>query len=570
MAMDCFNSLLLKLREVHERELDGWQMKVQELSNKKGCDTKRMEELYTKNQLMKEQQRILTENIKTLENRLRAGLCDRCTVTQEVAKRRQQELEASQMQSQQHITLLAAEMSSLKKENKRFREEIRILRAALEGHSDLSSSSSEVKPSSPPEFTPSSRPFSFISVGSSRSSARPAEGAISVKTEAEQRTEERGLTRQWRGPSRNHCDSFRPLTAASWRPEQHGPSRATDSRPQTTEGPEPRAPPPLALRNSSDLNPSRLVPQPSVPCRPQPIKTSLVPLTWPLSESTDWVSDPGSGLVIPHSPKSQPLCFPSLVQTGQQGRKLGFGSMWHKQSTLKPGPTEPTVLFRLQSLSENPKPQDQRETQRTERGSVDGPRETCEGPLDLSERRKSRPNQTSMDHSPLTSLGEERVHISPGRDLNLSAQRPEPSPVWPTSSATSSPGTPQKEEGEEEEEEEPDTDHSRTVVSEQKEQKEQREQREQKGQKEQKEQKEQNNKKVPVLTLSLRPVVVLETLDSALQKRDQSPDSKSPSPAAETGSSFNTPDQDEDNTSNQEAAQGLKRKRVETDRDSET
>lgn len=32
-------------------------------------DTKRMEELFTKNQQMKEQQRILTENIKTLENR---------------------------------------------------------------------------------------------------------------------------------------------------------------------------------------------------------------------------------------------------------------------------------------------------------------------------------------------------------------------------------------------------------------------------------------------------------------------------------------------------------------------
>lgn len=34
-------------------------------------DTKRMEELFTKNQQMKEQQRLLTENIKTLENRYR-------------------------------------------------------------------------------------------------------------------------------------------------------------------------------------------------------------------------------------------------------------------------------------------------------------------------------------------------------------------------------------------------------------------------------------------------------------------------------------------------------------------
>lgn len=39
-------------------------------------------------------------------SRLRAGLCDRCTVTQEVAKRKQHEFEASQMQSFQHISLL--------------------------------------------------------------------------------------------------------------------------------------------------------------------------------------------------------------------------------------------------------------------------------------------------------------------------------------------------------------------------------------------------------------------------------------------------------------------------------
>ncbi|XP_074538360.1 uncharacterized protein rbbp8l [Halichoeres trimaculatus] len=541
--MDCFNSLLLKLREVHEREVDGWQMKIQELSNKKGCDTKRMEELFTKNQQMKEQQRLLTDNIKTLENRLRAGLCDRCTVTQEVAKRRQQEFEASQIQSLQHVSLLAAEMNILKKENKKLREEIRSLRAALEGHSDLSSSSSEVKPSSPPNLSPSSRPISLISGVSSRSSTRPAEGGISVKTETEHRTEdsEREL-RQWRGPNRNHLESYRPLTAASWKPEQR--------RSQTAEGPDhrPLLPLPLKSSSSSDLNPSRCVPQPSVPCRPQPIKSSPVPLPWPLSESTDWVSAPGSGLVLPLSPKSQPLRFPSLVQTSQQGRKPGLGSLWHKQSAVKPAPREPTVLFRLKSLSESLKPQERRETQ-TQKGSADGPRETCEGPLDLSERGKSKPNQTSTDHSPLTPREEERVHSSPDLDPNLSAQRPEPSPVPPPSSSPSSPGNPQEEEG-------PDTDHSHTEGS---------------GQREPlNRQSEQNNKRVPVLTLSLRPVVVLETLNSALQKRDFSLDSKSSSPAAETGSSSDGLDEEEGSVSGQESVQSYKRKRMETDGDSET
>ncbi|KAM7404218.1 hypothetical protein PAMP_011585 [Pampus punctatissimus] len=36
ITMEGFNELLLKLREVHEREVDGWQAKVHELSNKKG------------------------------------------------------------------------------------------------------------------------------------------------------------------------------------------------------------------------------------------------------------------------------------------------------------------------------------------------------------------------------------------------------------------------------------------------------------------------------------------------------------------------------------------------------
>lgn len=44
--------------------------------------------------------------------RLRAGLCDRCTVTQEVAKKRQQEYEASQIQSLQHISMMGIQILS--------------------------------------------------------------------------------------------------------------------------------------------------------------------------------------------------------------------------------------------------------------------------------------------------------------------------------------------------------------------------------------------------------------------------------------------------------------------------
>ncbi|XP_060914442.1 RBBP8 N-terminal-like protein isoform X2 [Labrus mixtus] len=525
--MECFNSLLLKLKEVHEREVEGWQIKIQEMSSKKGCDTKRMEELFTKNQQMKEQQRLLTDNIKTLENRLRAGLCDRCTVTQEVAKRRQLEFESAQMQSLQHIALLAAEMNNLKKDNKSLREEIRSLRADR-GQNDLTSSSyTEVKPGSSPNLSPSS---AHVTLVRSRSSSQPAGGDLSVKTEMEQRAEETEV-RLWRGNNRNTFDSYRPLTSLTWRSDQQSVRRAGERRPQSVEAAEQRPPlPPQTLphKNSSsssssggDVTPSRHAVHPSVPCRPQPIRSSPVSLPWPLSESSDWVGGPGSGLVFPSSVKSPPLRFPNLIQSIQQGRKQVL------QSNLKL-PKEPTVLFRLRSLPEiHPKTQEEKKeppSPRAEGGSADGLREVLEGPLDLSERGRSRSNESSSDNS-------ERARCSP--DL-----KPDPAAAAPPPSSSSCPSPDQQQD------QDPPTDHIHLEATEHSEE----------------------EKKVPVLTLSLRPVV-LENLNSALHKQESSSHSKSSSPAAETGSSCDGQDEEE---SNQRCRRKRRCEETQTDRDSET
>lgn len=40
-------------------------------------------------------------------HRLRAGLCDRCTVTQELARKKQQEFESSLLQNLQHLFILS-------------------------------------------------------------------------------------------------------------------------------------------------------------------------------------------------------------------------------------------------------------------------------------------------------------------------------------------------------------------------------------------------------------------------------------------------------------------------------
>ncbi|XP_065817744.1 RBBP8 N-terminal-like protein isoform X2 [Labrus bergylta] len=522
--MECFNSLLLKLKEVHEREVEGWQIKIQEMSSKKGCDTKRMEELFTKNQQMKEQQRLLTDNIKTLENRLRAGLCDRCTVTQEVAKRRQLEFESAQMQSLQHIALLAAEMNNLKKDNKSLREEIRSLRA---DRGDLTSSScTEVKPGSSPDLSPSS---AHITLVCSRSSSQPAGGDVSVKTETEQQAEETEV-RLWRGNNRNTFDSYRPLTSLTLRSDQQSAWQAGERRPQCVEAAEQRPPLPsktLPHKNSSsssssgrEVTPSRHAVHPSVPCRLQPIRSSPVSLPWPLSESSDWVGGPGSGLVFPPFVKSPPVRFPNLIQSIQQGRKQVL------QSHLKL-PKEPTVLFRLRSPEIHPKTQEKKEppSPRAEGGSADRLREVLEGPLDLSERGRSRSNESSSDNS-------ERARCSP--DL-----KPDPAAAAPPPPSSSCPSPDQQQD------QAPPTDHIHLEATEHSEE----------------------EKKVPALTLSLRPVVVLENLNSALHKQESSSHSKSSSPAAETGSSCDGQDEEE---SNQRCRRKRRCEEMQTDRDSET
>ncbi|XP_078110392.1 uncharacterized protein rbbp8l isoform X3 [Sander vitreus] len=573
--MECFNNVLLKLREIHEREVEGWQGKIQELSNKKGCDTKRMEELFTKNQQMKEQQRLLIENIKTLENRLRAGLCDRCTVTQEVAKRRQMEFEASQIQSLQHIALLAGEMTNMKKENKRLRDELRNLRAALNrapsDHSSNRSTTPDVKPTSPPDYSPCSGPDALLAMATSRASNQPAGGNVALKTEANQRTEE-SVHRQLRGMNGSQFESYKPL---SWKTE-HNVTRGVERRAQSVEELDQRSfiPHQALLKNFSfstggEVTPSRHVLHSPVPCRPQPTKSSPATVNWPFSESSDLVNPAASAtsLVVQHSSKPNLLHFPKLIPTSQHtsSRSQVSGSPWHKQSTHQAPAKEPTVVFRLRSLIEQDvrdverqtKPQEKKDIPPLGTENVSGElREAFDGPLDLSDHGKSKSSQMPTDDSPLALQTGERVQRCPDKDGEANPHRPvsSPSPVVPPSGPSIPPVNQQEEESA--------SDHNHKVIKEQEQKEEANGKTDQCG----------NGKKVPVLTVSLRPVVALETMNSALQKSLLS-SGKSSSPAAEPRSSSDERDEDE-SVSGQENSQGCKRKRAsvetETDRDSET
>ncbi|KAM5245926.1 RBBP8 N-terminal-like protein [Ctenodactylus gundi] len=125
--MESFTELLNRLKDVHEKEVLGLQNKLLELNSERCRDAQRVEELFTKNHQLREQQKALKENLRVLENRLRAGLCDRCMVTQELARKRQLEFESSHLQSLQRICVLTNEMTRLKEENKVLKEEVKRL-----------------------------------------------------------------------------------------------------------------------------------------------------------------------------------------------------------------------------------------------------------------------------------------------------------------------------------------------------------------------------------------------------------------------------------------------------------
>nr|XP_057941524.1 RBBP8 N-terminal-like protein isoform X2 [Doryrhamphus excisus] len=492
-AMESFNELLVKLREVHERELEGWQMKVQELSNKKGCDTKRMEELFTRNQQMKEQQRLLTENIKTLENRLRAGLCDRCTVTQEVAKRRQQEFEVSQMQTLQHVTILGGENNNLKKENRRLRDEIGSLREALHN------TPLEAKTNISPDLSPSSGSVSHIATTTVSSHPdQPTDGNVARKTD--HRTDEhQSEFRQLRVMNSSHIPiSLSTYSLPTWKTE-HNATCARDRRSHIVETlDEPPIPPQTLLQKTSsppinaDMSPRRHPLKAPVPCRPQPIKSSPVPVPWVLPESSAWTSMVaaasvgGTNMMMHPYPKSSLPRFPNLVPTSPHTslpvpREHMYRSQWHKQIGFQSPAKEPTVVFRLKNLLEHmghstpAKSQEKKDNQSisAERVSSEGRRDLCDGPLDLSDRGKSKSGKTPPESQDGDSLDKDAI--------------PSPTSSLPTQEKVA----------------------NHKVI------KDQDQNEEANGKTEQ-----IHGKKVPALTISLRPVVVLETLNSALQTQD--------------------------------------------------
>ncbi|XP_019205640.1 uncharacterized protein rbbp8l isoform X5 [Oreochromis niloticus] len=469
-------------------------------------------------------------------------------------------------------------MNNLKKENKKLKDEIRNLKAALDkGHSDHSSNSStttEVKPNSSPALSPSSGILSLVNTTTSRASNKPADGNISVKPDVELKTEETE-GRQLRGINRSQFDALpmSALTLPSWKKE-HFVTRAGEKRIQNVEGLDQCSSMPTnsLLRRSSvsaagEVRPGRHVVHAPVARHPQAINSSSASLRWSLSESSDWITA-GTNPVVQTSPNLHSQHFHSLNPTRQQAspRRQVFSPPFPKQSNIQPPAREPTVVFRLTNLPEymesQTKPTEKTEKKenllpKVERVSEEGLKELNDGPLDLSDRGKSISSQVPKSDSSSALQDGTRVQKSPELEVNTNSSvdiaESSSSPIVIPSSSCATPGK-------QTEEQAPDKDPNHKQVDKEQDQKE-----EVNGKTD-----ESKGKKVPILTLSLRPaVVVLETLNPALQKQDSlSSNGKSSSATDEPETSSDEQDE-EDSRSGQESNQGSKRKRasVETDAD---
>ncbi|XP_077208725.1 DNA endonuclease RBBP8 [Paroedura picta] len=131
-AADCFKELWSKLKECHDKEVKELQLKISKLKKERCLDAERLEEFYTKNQQLREQQKSLYDTITVLEDRLRAGLCDRCAVTEEHMKKKQQEFENIRQQNLKLITELMNERNNLQDENKKISEQLQQMQQKIE------------------------------------------------------------------------------------------------------------------------------------------------------------------------------------------------------------------------------------------------------------------------------------------------------------------------------------------------------------------------------------------------------------------------------------------------------
>ncbi|KAM6900460.1 DNA endonuclease RBBP8 [Xenentodon cancila] len=162
---DLFAELWRRLGDCHQNTVQELEAKVSKLKKDRCLDAQRLEVFYNRNQQLKEENKTLQDTISHLEERLRAGECQRCAVLEE-------NLKSSRSQNQQLISKLSefrpaasidhlpedtfcsvaeGERNSLEDENGRLQAELRKLKASRLELKELSSPEQEegIIPDSP-------------------------------------------------------------------------------------------------------------------------------------------------------------------------------------------------------------------------------------------------------------------------------------------------------------------------------------------------------------------------------------------------------------------------------------
>ena len=212
---------------------------------------------------------------------------------------------------------------------------------------------------------------------------------------------------------------------------------------------------------SGEMAASRHVLHTPMPCRPCPIKSGPHSFPWSVSEHSDWASlTTAHGLGVQLNPlKSNPFLFTNLSPTSQQAspciqscqprQQVEVRSAWPKHSTVsEPFAKEPTRLFRVRSLSElgdsqaiamerkkmAPIQWRSTGTSQPQRVFGVGQAEGNDGPLDLSERGRSKSNGSANSEQSVFSQGAEGEEKGFESRANSSPHGPpsSSSPVVPT------------------------------------------------------------------------------------------------------------------------------------------
>ncbi|XP_059901074.1 DNA endonuclease RBBP8 isoform X1 [Gadus macrocephalus] len=126
-----FEELWTRLRECHQNEIQGLEAKVGKLKRDRCLDAQRLEEFYSRNQQLKEQNKALIDTVSHHEERPRAEGCDRCANLQQNFTAKQTEFENLCQKNLYLIASLKSEKNSLRDENLRLITELEKLKASI-------------------------------------------------------------------------------------------------------------------------------------------------------------------------------------------------------------------------------------------------------------------------------------------------------------------------------------------------------------------------------------------------------------------------------------------------------